>query len=182
MADEEVKSEAPAKKGGNALMIVLIVLIVLLIGAVGAIGYFIYSKGLLDDNPQSAKDEVVAEKEDANGPGEAGWAVAKVENLVLNITNAKGREKLMKLSFSLKSVEPTITAIVEANNAEIVDAVIALISARTSEELLTVGGKALLKEEMLEEINAIVNEAVKSNEEIKQNNIKKLFFTAFVIK
>ncbi len=183
MADEEVKEEVPAKKGGNALMIVLIVLIVLLIGAVGAIGYFIYSKGILDDNPQSTKDDAkAAEKEDANGPGEAGWAVAKIENLVLNITNAKGREKLMKLSFSLKSVEPTITAIIEANNAEIVDSVIAQISARTSEELLTVGGKALLKEEMLEEINAIVNEATKSNEEIKQNNIKKLFFTTFVIK
>ncbi len=182
MADGEVKEE-PAKKGGNALMIVLIALIVLLIGAVGAIGYFIYSKGMLDENPQAAKDEAqAAAKEDADGPGEGGWAVAKVENLVLNITNAKGREKLMKLSFSLKSAEPTIEAIVESNNAEIVDAVIAQISARTSEELLTVGGKALLKEEMLDEINAIVNEASKSNEDIKQNNIKKLFFTTFVIK
>jgi flagellar FliL protein len=183
MADEVAKEEAPAKKGGNALMMVLIALIVLLIGAVGAIGYFIYSKGMLDENPQNAKDEAkAAEKEDANGPGEGGWQIAKVENLVLNITNAKGREKLMKLSFSLKSTEPTISTIVESNNAEIVDAVIAQISARTSEELLTVGGKALLKEEMLDEINAIVNEASKSNEEIKKNNIKKLFFTTFVIK
>ena len=113
---------------------------------------------------------------------EAGAFIAKIENLVLNITNAKGREKLMKLSFSLKSVEPSIQTIVETNNAEIVDAVIAQISARTSEELLTVGGKALLKEEMLQEINAIVNEATVSNSDIKQNSIKKLFFTSFVIK
>jgi len=88
----------------------------------------------------------------------------------------------MKLSFALKSVEPTIEAIVEANNAEIVDAVIAQISARTSEELLTVGGKALLKEDMLEEINSIINEATVANEEVKRNNVKKLFFTSFVIK
>jgi flagellar FliL protein len=88
----------------------------------------------------------------------------------------------MKLSFSLKSTEPTITTIIETNNAEIVDAVIGQISARTSEELLTVGGKALLKEEMLEEINAIINEATAGNEEIKRNIIKKLFFTSFVIK
>jgi flagellar FliL protein len=88
----------------------------------------------------------------------------------------------MKLSFSLKSFEPTIETIIEANNAEIVDAVIAQISSRTSEELLTVGGKALLKEEMLDEINTIINEATSSNEDIKRNIIQKLFFTSFVIK
>ncbi len=184
MADEEVKEEsAPeAKKGGNALMIVLIVLIVLLIGAVGAIGYFIYSKGMLDDNPASKDGEAKEQKAEADDEKSGETFIAKIENLVLNITNAKGREKLMKLSFSIKSVEPTIVAVVEANNAEIVDAVIGQISARTSEELLTVGGKALLKEEMLEEINAIINEATSENEDIKRNNIKKLFFTSFVIK
>ncbi len=184
MAEEEVKKEeVPAKKGGSMLMIVLIVLIVLLIGAVGAIGYFIYSKGMLEDKPQSAEkikqERMVAE---AKAQESAGSFSAKIENLVLNITNAKGKEKLMKLSFSIKSSEPTIEAIMEANNAEIVDAVIAQVSARTSEELLTVGGKALLKEEMLDEINSIVNEATSSNEKIERNNVKKLFFTTFVIK
>jgi len=182
MAEEEATPEIKEeKKGGNPMMIVLIVLIVLLIGAVGAIGYFLYSKGMLDDtNPDGSKVEKQVQKAEAEDKGET--FIAKIDNLVLNITNAKGREKLMKLSFSLKSVEPTIVAIVEANNAEIVDAVIGQISARTSEELLTVGGKALLKEEMLEEINSIVNEATASNEEIKRNSIKKLFFTSFVIK
>ena len=59
----------------------------------------------------------------------------------------------MKLSFSLKSTEPTIESIVEEYKPEIVDVVIAQISSRSSEELLTVGGKALLKEELLQDIN-----------------------------
>ena len=88
----------------------------------------------------------------------------------------------MKLSFSLKSTEPTIEAIVEEYKPEIVDVVIAQISSRSSEELLTVGGKALLKEELLEDINGIINEVTSSNEDIKQNNIKKILFTTFVIK
>ncbi len=183
MADEEVKKEEATEKkqgGKNTLMIVLIALIVLLIGAVGAIGYFVYTK---DANAQvtsandTAKDEKTEEKSSENQT-----FIAKIEDLVLNITNAKGREKLMKLSFAIKSSEVTIEAIVEANNAEIIDAVIAQISSRSSEELLTVGGKALLKEEMLKEINAIVNEATASNEDIKRNNVKRLFFTSFVIK
>ena len=107
---------------------------------------------------------------------------AAINDLVLNITNSKGKEKLMKLSFSVKSVEPTIGALVEEYKAEIVDVVIAQISARSSEELLTVGGKALLKEELIEEINTVLNEVTASNEDIKANNIKKILFTTFVIK
>ena len=184
MADEEVKEEAAADKpkgGGNVLMIVLIVLIVLLLGAVGAIGYFLFSKGLLEPQNVDANASKQA-KTEATSDEDKEFFLTKIDNLVLNITNAKGREKLMKLSFSIKSVEPSIEAIVEANNAEIVDAVIAQISARSSEELLTVGGKALLKEELLEEINAIINEAIATNEDIERNNVKKLFFTSFVIK
>ncbi len=79
-------------------------------------------------------------------------------------------------------IEPTIAAIVENSRAEIIDVVINQISARSSEELLTVGGKALLKEELLEEINAVVNEVTSNNEDIKSNNIKKILFTTFVIK
>jgi flagellar FliL protein len=178
MADkEEVTEEGKEKKGGNPLMIVLIVLVVALLGAVGFLGYMMMNQQ--QATTETDKQQEV-KKEESSENGE--FFIAKIDNLVLNITNAKGREKLMKLSFSIKSLEPTIEAIVEANNAEIVDAVIAQISARTSEELLTVGGKALLKEEMLEEINSIINEATASNEEIKRNNIKKLFFTSFVIK
>jgi flagellar FliL protein len=182
MAEEELQQDEQApKKGGNLLMIIVIVLIVVLLGVVGALGYFLYAKGVFDDKPAEQTSEKQVEKSDEAGP-DGQQFVAKIENLVLNITNAKGREKLMKLSFSVKSIEPTIEALIEANNAEIVDAVIGQISARTSEELLTAGGKMLLKEDMLAEINAIINEATVSNEEVKRNNIKKLFFTSFVIK
>jgi len=177
MADEVVEEK---KGGGNRMMIVLIILVVALIGAVGFLGYMVM--GQAGQGPESEKAKVEKAKEEASDAKDGESFIAKIDNLVLNITNAKGREKLMKLSFTLKSVEPTIEVLVETNNAEIVDAVIGQISARTSEELLTVGGKQLLKEEMLEEINAIINEATASNEEIKRNNIKKLFFTSFVIK
>ena len=118
----------------------------------------------------------------ADASGEKANFQAAINDLVLNITNAKGREKLMKLSFTLKSSEETIEGLIEENKAEIVDVVIAQISARSSEELLTVGGKALLKEELLEEINSVINEATSDNSDIKRNSVKKLFFTSFVIK
>lgn len=88
----------------------------------------------------------------------------------------------MKLSFSMKSSEPTIAAIIEELKPEIVDVVISQISSRSSEELLTVGGKNLLKDELLQEINTIVNEGTKGKPEVSKNNIKQIFFTTFVIK
>ncbi|MEA3383903.1 MAG: flagellar basal body-associated FliL family protein [Campylobacterota bacterium] len=182
MADEEEVSEK--KGGGNGMMIVLIVLIVLLIGAVGGIGYFLYSKGMFDPEgqqktEQSQQAEKKEQKDDIEDEGEN--FLAQIDGLVLNITDAKGRAKLMKLSFTLKTKEPTIATIVEANKAQLIDAVIRQISARSSEELLTVGGKAMLKEEMLEEINNIINDAT-NEEDVKRDSVKDIFFTSFVIK
>jgi flagellar FliL protein len=172
--NEEVKKSG----GGKGLMIVLIALIVILLIAVGAGGYLLYSSGVLSGQQQEGTEQV--KKEEASDSNET--YKAAINDLVLNITNAKGREKLMKLSFSLKSTEPTIESIVEEYKAEIVDVVIGQISARSSEELLTVGGKELLKEELMEDINTIINEVTANNDDIKRNNIKKILFTTFVIK
>ena len=181
MADE-AEEVAEKKGGGNGMMIVLVVLVVLLLAAVGGIGYFLYSKGMLDPNTTQAQQQQVEKKEQkADEEDEGETFLAQIDGLVLNITDAKGRAKLMKLSFTLKTNEPTATAIVEANKAQLIDAVIRQISARSSEELLTVGGKAMLKEEMIEEINNILNDTT-DEEEVKRDSVKDIFFTSFVIK
>ena len=181
MADE-AEAVGEKKGGGNGMMIVLIVLVVLLLGAVGGIGYFLYSKGMLDPEAQQQQQQQVEKKEQKADEEDQGEIfLAQIDGLVLNITDAKGRAKLMKLSFTLKTNELTIAAIVEANKAQLIDAVIRQISARSSEELLTVGGKAMLKEEMIEEMNNILNDAT-NEEEVKRDCVKDIFFTSFVIK
>jgi len=179
MAEEEAKEEVKSSGGNKGILIVLIVLVVLLLGAVGAGAWYVLTQMPAQNGATAQSDTVKKEEADADAKV---LYTAEINDLVLNITNAKGREKLMKLSFAIKSTEETIEAIVEANRAEIIDVVIAQISSRSSEELLTVGGKALLKEELLDEINRIINEATVTNEDIKKNNVKKLFFTSFVIK
>ncbi|RXK04779.1 flagellar basal body-associated FliL family protein [Halarcobacter bivalviorum] len=174
MAEENNEVKKPG--GGKGLMVVLIALVVILLLAVGVGGYLILSSGVL--NGQQSQQQVQKEE---SGNTNATYKAA-INDLVLNITNAKGREKLMKLSFHLKSTEPSIESIVEEYKPEIVDAVIAQISSRSSEELLTVGGKALLKEELLEDINNIINEVTSSNDDIKRNSVQNILFTTFVIK
>ncbi len=174
MAEENNEVKKPG--GGKGLMVVLIALVVILLLAVGVGGYLILSSGVL--NGQQSQQQVQKEE---SGNTNATYKAA-INDLVLNITNAKGREKLMKLSFHLKSTEPSIESLVEEYKPEIVDAVIAQISSRSSEELLTVGGKALLKEELLEDINNIINEVTSSNDDIKRNSVQNILFTTFVIK
>ena len=187
MADEEVE-ESNEGGGGNKLMLILIVLVVLLIGAVGAGGYLLYSKGVFSDQPPQAQEgeqpaQAKAEPQKSEASDESGPRVnVAIEDLILNITTAKGREKLMKLSFTLKCAAEGCEQIIENVKPEIQDVVIEQTSSRSVEELLTVGGKQLFKEELLDEINNIVNEATKGNEDIKKNIIKRLYFTTFVIK
>lgn len=177
MADDNQESKAPSN--GKGLIIVLIALVVILIFAVIGGGYFLYSQGLGNNNNQQEHHEE-AKKEEAGDKGL--FFKAEISELVLNLTDSKGKEKLMKLSFSIKSTEPTIAAIVTEFKPEIVDVVISQISSRSSEELLTVGGKNLLKDELLQDINNVVNEVTKAKPEVAKNNVKQILFTTFVIK
>jgi flagellar FliL protein len=177
MADDNQESKG---SGGKGLIIVLIALVVILILAVAGGGYFLYSQGAFGGASAQQATQEVPKKEESADKGSS--FKADIEDLVLNLTDSRGKEKLMKLSFSIKSNEPTIAAIVEEFKAEIVDVVISQISSRSSEELLTVGGKNLLKDELLNDINNVLNEVTKSKPEIPKNSVKQILFTTFVIK
>lgn len=178
MADEEVVKAQ--KSGGNGVLIVLIALIIILLLVLGGGGYFLYQNSMntnqLATNANGANVPVVEEKKYKE------FYKVQINDMVLNIVNSKGREKLMKLSFTLNSIDASIEQLMEENKPEVIDLVISIISSRNSEELLTVGGKELLKEELLQEINNILNRAIGNSGDFQKDNIKNIFFTAFVIK
>ncbi|WP_419771289.1 MAG: flagellar basal body-associated FliL family protein [Candidatus Marinarcus sp.] len=181
MADEEVVAVQEKQSSGKGVMMLLIALIVILILVVAGGGYMLYSKGVFSDaQAQPAAQEAAAPSKSESSSGE--FFKVDINDMVLNITNAKGREKLMKLSFSIKSTEEGIEQLVEQNKPEIIDVVISQISSRNSEELLTVGGKELLKEELIQDINTVLDEAIGDSGDFKKDSVKKIYFTAFVIK
>ncbi|MFA7090751.1 MAG: flagellar basal body-associated FliL family protein [Arcobacteraceae bacterium] len=176
MADEEVAVQEQKSKG-KGLIISLIVLIILLIIMMAGGGYFLYNNMKTEQTSSSTAGNQMAEEKVYKD-----FYQVQINDMVLNITNTKGREKLMKLSFTINSIEDDIEVLMDQNKPEIVDLVIALISSRNSEELLTVGGKELLKEELILEINSILNRAIGDNSSYKKDSVKNIFFTAFVIK
>lgn len=174
MADEN--GEVTKKSSdGKGLILILIVFVILLIMAVGAATFFLFSN--MGSGTNSSSIEQSSENIKVSNSSEAKFK-ADVNDLVLNLTDTRGREKILKLSFSIRSTEPMIEDIVANHIAEITDVVITQVSSRSSEELLTVGGKNILKDELISELNGVMNYARKSGGNIVNN----IFFTAFVIK
>ena len=180
MADEnEVVKKTSDGKG---LLIVLLVLVIVLIMAVAGGTYFLLSKISNSNQGSNNNTEEVAKASSSSASSSEAKFKADVNELVLNLTDSKGREKIMKLSFSIRSSDPLIATIVQDYLAEITDVVITQISSRSSEELLTVGGKNLLKDELIQDINNVINEVTASDSKIARNNVKTILFTTFVIK
>lgn len=178
MADDSTQ-EAKASSGKGLLLVLIALVVILLVAVIGG-GVFLYTSGALGGNKEAQAHHEEAPKGETTE--KTGSFKVTIADLVLNLTDSRGKEKLMKLSFEMKSTEPTIAAIVEENKAEITDVVISQISSRSSEELLTVGGKNLLKDELLQDINNVVNTATEGRKEVAKNSIKTIFFTTFVIK
>jgi len=157
------------------VLIVLIVVILILFSAFGFLGYILYTKDMLTEDTSNTQ-----ELEKSKPIGET--YRADINNIVLNITTSRGRIKLMKLSLTLKSIDPNIETVVEDYEAEFLDRVIRLVSSRSSEELLSLGGKSLLKEELLQNFNEVIEKVSEQNDEIVDNSIKKVLYTTFVMK
>lgn len=101
------------------------------------------------------------------------------DNFILkfNITDSKGNQKELQLGLSIKSNEEDIKQLYENNKVLVIDKISKLVEERTSEELLTVGGKNLLKDEINADIEEILNDSKKNKEQI----IVRTFFRTFIL-
>lgn len=179
MAEEVAKEEvAKPSGGGKGLMIALIALVVILFIGVGVGGYFLYSQMNAVAANATTPQEQTEKTEEAVGKE----FKANINELVLNISNSKGRVQLMKLSISMTSPLETIQAVIESYRDEIVDVIISQVSARNSEELLTVGGKELLREELQADINRAITSASTRAGAAVENPINRIYFTEFVFR
>lgn len=165
----------------KGLLLVLALLVLILTVVVGIGGFIVYNnhkqqQDLNINNQTTTHEEKKEEKENS----EEALFKADCDEFILNISDSKGKTRIMKLSFSVKSSNINIVKVVEELKSEINDKLISMVSVKTSEELLTNQGKIILKEEILKEINLILLE-YKSPDGIKVN-IKNVLLTSLVIK
>ena len=195
MEEEEFEEES---HGGSPILAILLLLVVILLGIVGYLGYIMYQKGFFSDDKDensststsqmdNAKQaqKIVNEKVKKIDPYEKPNVMmfsGSIDNLVLNIVNNRGREKLMKLSYDLEGPYEGMAALIEKHKVAIIDATIRLAATTTSNELLTITGKMHFNSLLKEEVNKIINEKEKMNPNVPENVVKKLYFKAFVMR
>ncbi len=194
MADAPQAEEGKKKKKGGFLKYVILVVLLLVLGGGG---YFAYLKFFAAKPPaaeapaegqpapaeeKKAEDSHAApkaeEKKAEGGHGEAkgghgGKDKAPSNNValpafVVNLADPNARRYLKIVLDVEMTGNPEL---LEANQAKIRDALLMLLSSKTSQELSTLEGKILLRKEIVERLNQAIGQA----------KVARVYFTDFVI-
>lgn len=134
----------------------------------------------LDDHAAKAEPKAEhAEKSasghgDGHGGGHAGGGklgeTFKLDPFVVNVMD-RDRDRYLKLKAELELESEAVGQELAQRIPEVRDAVIALLSSKTFDEIRGIEGKNFLREEMLVRINAMLEEGA----------VRRVFFTEFVV-
>lgn len=174
MADEKegVKEDGSKKK---KTLIIAIVGGIVLLAVIGAAVWFLLLKGGGEEGADGASGAKAhgaekSAKKKSHGDDLTMGPVFAIDNLVINLMS-EGGTKYAKLSLGLELDAQELAPEMLAKKALATDIVIAVISARTSEELMTMKGKETVKNEIMEKIN----------ERLKDGRVKNVYFTNFIV-
>ena len=172
MADEKegVKEEGGKKK---KTLIIAIVGGIVLLAVIGVAVWFLLLKGGEEGADATGGKSHGAEKpakKKSHGDDLTMGPVFAIDNLVINLMS-EGGTKYAKISLGLELDAQELAPEMLAKKALATDIVIAVISARTSEELMTMKGKETVKNEIMEKIN----------ERLKDGRVKNVYFTNFIV-
>lgn len=158
----------------HKIVLWILILIILVLIFIVWFGYYLYKHEYSPIASQLNQNQTSLQVNSNNGLYDV-----SINNLSLNTINTKGEIRLVNFSFTLKSRINNIEEIIEQNKDRIIDLVIFQFNQRTSEELLTLGGKLLLKEELL----YYINQRLKKKLNMENNMpVEALLFTHFVMK
>jgi flagellar FliL protein len=155
---ESTPETAPQKGGKKKLiMIIAIVAAVVIVGAGGYFGYTIFS------------GKAKAGGKDVQGEGKAGKSVLiTADPFVVNLSDP-GR--YLKVSMQFEVDDPANQPLVTEKMPKLRDAIITLLSSKSSESVSGPEGKFQLKDEIL----------LRANQAMGKDVIKNLYFTEFVM-
>lgn len=163
MADEpkeeqlnEEKAKEPKKKKSKKLILIIIIAVAVLAGGTGAFFFVTKSGG------EKQKKEEEAKKEEG--------VMFALDPFVVNLSDQSGN-KFLKVSMQLELVGPAVMEKAKVKTPQLRDAIITLLTSKTSETLMSPEGKLQLKDE----VNIMVNQI------LGDNSVKNAYLTEFVM-
>ncbi len=155
--DEAVPKEQPekSKKKGKLPLIIIIAAVILIATAAGAY-FFLLGKGT-----QHTKSSTAKESKGVN---------FSLEPFVVNLMD-QGGTKYLKVTIQLELSDVKLTEQAKNKTPQIRDAIITLLTNKTSDELITPEGKLILKDEIKQRVSQILGE----------NTVTNVYLTDFVM-
>ena len=165
---EEVTQETQKKKKKPILMIAVI-LVVLIVGGAGA--FFFLNKG----SSNSAKNTQTQSASSESVMNDKNVHIKNLPSIIVNLVDPSG-DRYLKISLALvingkekpKGSESSGDTL---EDAAIKNAIITVISTKTSDTLLTLSGKEELKKQLIKAINKALGE----------DAVRDIYFTDFII-
>jgi flagellar FliL protein len=153
--DKEGAEEAAPKRSNKKMLLIIIIAVVAVALAAG--GFFLVPKLL---GGKEKKQEIKSEE----------GAMFSLEPFVVNL-NDPGGPKFLKVSIQLELAGPTLMEKAKQKSPQLRDAIITLLTSKSSESLFPPEGKLQLKDE----INARMNQVLGAN------TVKNVYLTDFVM-
>ena len=154
--DKEGAEEEAPKKSNKKMMLIIIIAVVAVALAAG--GFFLVPKFL--GGSKEKKEESKSEE----------GAMFSLEPFVVNLSD-QGGPKFLKVSIQLELAGAALMEKAKQKSPQLRDAIITLLTSKSSESLLPPEGKLQLKDE----INARMNQVLGAN------TVKNVYLTDFVM-
>lgn len=153
---DELAESKPKKKGNKNLILIIIIAVVVVAGGAGAFFFLTKSKDAKTEKKEETKvDEGV---------------MFALDPFVVNLSDQTGN-RFLKVSVQLEVAGPVIMEKAKAKMPQLRDAIITLLTNKTSEALIAPEGKLQLKDE----IN------IRGNQILGENSVKNVYLTDFVM-
>lgn len=165
MAEEN--EETTKKQGGGFLPLLLVAILALGAGAGGSYALFA-GKAAPEVTPEQEAAE--AEGDIKKGAADFRERLVSLEPFVVNVTD-EGLQRYLKISMDLELDDAEQKEELEARKPQVRDTVIVLLTSKRLSDVATFEGKALLKEELLDRVNAVLQIA----------RVRTVLFTEFVV-
>ena len=162
-ADDELETKKKKKKksSGNLLQVIILVLLV----AVLALGGFIAWKLVTLKVPLFSNSMPNAVTQ---APAKPGIFIA-MDNITVNLADTD-QSRFLRVKMKIEARDKAAEALIKANNAQIKDLVITILSSKTFNDVRTPQGKFALKEELSYRINQLIG----------GHPVNDVYFTDFV--
>jgi flagellar FliL protein len=162
--EAKAEAEAPAKKGGSKLFVIIGAVVAVLGLGGGAAWYF----KLIPHGAKTATDE-----EGGEGGKEAKPAVGAmvgIDPFIANLSDADGK-RYLKATLQVEFFDAKEPEEFHKRQSQLRDVLLTLFTSKTFDEIRTPQGKALLRDEVITRINRVLNKDV----------VKAVYFTEFII-